>query len=113
MVLADLKIDGKAVDKYITKKLSCGDCPMPCKGIVKVKSRDLTDVRRPDYETIIGFGANLLNDDIELVTAEKIGIETTTYVRNIYKYYAAYKLMIEAQAKQDKAREQLTPGKNQ
>ncbi len=57
------------VDKYITKKLSCGDCPMPCKGIVKVKRRGLSDVRRPDYETIVGFGANLLNDDIELVTA--------------------------------------------
>ncbi|MGE5186468.1 MAG: aldehyde ferredoxin oxidoreductase family protein, partial [Acidobacteriota bacterium] len=64
-----MKIDGKVVDKYISKKLSCGDCPMPCKGIVKVKSRNLSDVRRPDYETIVGFGANLLNDDIELVTA--------------------------------------------
>jgi aldehyde:ferredoxin oxidoreductase len=63
------KIDGKEVDRYITKKLSCGDCPMPCKGIVKVKARGLTDVRRPDYETLIGFGANLLNDDLELVTA--------------------------------------------
>ncbi|HEX5060520.1 MAG TPA: aldehyde ferredoxin oxidoreductase N-terminal domain-containing protein, partial [Kofleriaceae bacterium] len=37
-----MKIDGGAVDKYITKKLSCGDCPMPCKGIVKVKSRNLS-----------------------------------------------------------------------
>lgn len=64
-----MKIDGKVVDRYITKRLSCGDCPMPCKGIVKVKARGLTDVRRPDYETIVGFGANLLNDDIELVTA--------------------------------------------
>lgn len=64
-----MKLDGKVVDKYITKKLSCGDCPMPCKGIVKVKSRGLSDVRRPDYETIVGFGANLLNDDLELVTA--------------------------------------------
>ncbi len=64
-----MKIDGKVVDRYITKRLSCGDCPMPCKGIVKVKSRNLVDVRRPDYETIVGFGANLLNDDIELVTA--------------------------------------------
>lgn len=64
-----MKLDGKVVDRYITKKLSCGDCPMPCKGIVKVKSKGLSDVRRPDYETIVGFGANLLNDDIELVTA--------------------------------------------
>ena len=63
------RIDGKVVDKYVTKKLSCGDCPMPCKGIVKVPGRKLSDVRRPDYETICGFGANLLNDDIELVTA--------------------------------------------
>lgn len=63
------KLDGAEVDKYITKKLSCGDCPMPCKGIVKVKSRGLTDVRRPDYETLCGFGANLLNEDLELVTA--------------------------------------------
>jgi membrane-bound lytic murein transglycosylase MltF len=31
-------------------------------------------------------------NNVEIVTAEKIGIETTTYVRNIFKYYAAYKL---------------------
>ncbi len=78
-----MKLDGKAVDKYITKKLSCGDCPMPCKGIVAVKSRKLADVRRPDYETIVGFGANLLNDDIELVTAchdacNRLGIDAVS-----------------------------------
>ena len=27
-------------------------------------------------------------NNVEVVTAEKLGIETTTYVRNIYKYYA-------------------------
>ncbi|MCA9514400.1 MAG: hypothetical protein KC635_05615, partial [Myxococcales bacterium] len=63
------KLDGKEVDKMITKKLSCGDCPAPCKGIVRDKARGLSDVRRPDYETICGFGANLLNDDLSLVTA--------------------------------------------
>jgi aldehyde:ferredoxin oxidoreductase len=63
------KVDGPQVDKIITKKLSCGDCPAPCKGIVAVKKRGLRDVRRPDYETIVGFGAALLNDDLELVTA--------------------------------------------
>ncbi len=63
------RLDGKEVDKLVTKKLSCGDCPMPCKGIVKVKKRGLSDVRRPDYETIVGFGANLLNDDLSVVTA--------------------------------------------
>jgi len=78
-----MKIDGKVVDKYITKKLSCGDCPMPCKGIVRVKSRNLTDVRRPDYETIVGFGANILNDDIELIAAchdacNRLGIDAVS-----------------------------------
>lgn len=46
---------------------------------------------------------------VEIVTAERIGIETTTYVRNIYKYYAAYKLTQEAQGTQRKAREQVAP----
>jgi aldehyde:ferredoxin oxidoreductase len=36
---------------------------------VRSKKRGLEDVRRPDYETICGFGSNLLNDDLELVTA--------------------------------------------
>jgi aldehyde:ferredoxin oxidoreductase len=63
-----LKIDGVAVDKIVTKKLSCGDCPMPCKGIVKVPARGLTDVRRPDNETLAGFGANHHNDHHGIVT---------------------------------------------
>jgi membrane-bound lytic murein transglycosylase MltF len=29
---------------------------------------------------------------VEVIAAEKIGLETTTYVRNIYKYYVAYRL---------------------
>src|SRR5690606_37742240 len=33
------------------------------------KKRKLKDVRRPDYETICGFGANILNDDLSSVTA--------------------------------------------
>jgi len=63
------KVDGGEVDKIITKKLSCGDCPMPCKGIVAVPSRNLSDVRRPDYETLCGFGASLLVDDLPVVVA--------------------------------------------
>jgi soluble lytic murein transglycosylase-like protein len=46
------------------------------------------------------------------VTAEKIGIETTTYVRNIYKYYAAYKLVREAQETTTTLKEQVAPAKH-
>ena len=35
-------------------------------------------------------------NNVEIVTAQKIGMETTTYVRNIYKYYVAYRLQLEA-----------------
>jgi len=45
-----------------------------------------------------GLDSDQWFNHVEVVTAERIGIETTTYVRNIYKYYAAYKLMQDAQA---------------
>ncbi len=46
-------------------------------------------------------------NNVELVTAEKLGIETPTYVRNIYKYYVAYKLQEEVLAQRRKTSEQL------
>ena len=49
-------------------------------------------------------------NNVEIVTAEKVGIETTTYVRNIYKYYAAYRLMLDVGEVQKKAREKIAPG---
>jgi membrane-bound lytic murein transglycosylase MltF len=48
-------------------------------------------------------------NNVEIVVAEKIGTETTTYVRNIYKYYVAYRLTLEAQAQAEKARQQVAP----
>jgi membrane-bound lytic murein transglycosylase MltF len=48
-------------------------------------------------------------NNVEIVTAQKIGMETTTYVRNIYKYYVAYKLQLEAIEGAKKAREQMAP----
>jgi membrane-bound lytic murein transglycosylase MltF len=52
-------------------------------------------------------------NNVEIVTAQKIGIETTTYVRNIFKYYVAYKLQLETQEAARKAREHVAPGKSQ
>ena len=50
-------------------------------------------------------------NNVEIVTAEKIGIETTTYVRNIFKYYAAYKLVTQAQAAAESAKQQVPSAK--
>ena len=44
-------------------------------------------------------------NNVEIVTAEKIGIETTTYVRNIFKYYTTYKLTLDHEETPKKARE--------
>jgi membrane-bound lytic murein transglycosylase MltF len=49
-------------------------------------------------------------NNVELVVAEKIGQETTTYVRNIYKYYVSYKLTLEAQETRREALEAVKPG---
>jgi membrane-bound lytic murein transglycosylase MltF len=57
-----------------------------------------------------GFDPDRWFNNVEVVTARKIGIETTTYVRNIFKYYVAYKLQLEVQEAAKKAREQVTPG---
>jgi membrane-bound lytic murein transglycosylase MltF len=48
-------------------------------------------------------------NNVEIVVAQKIGTETTTYVRNIYKYYVTYKLTLDAMEQQKKAREQVAP----
>ena len=57
-----------------------------------------------------GLDKNRWFNHVELVTAEKIGAETTTYVRNIYKYYVAYKLMTDIDEVQRKAREGVQAG---
>lgn len=37
------------------------------------------------------------------MAAEKIGAETVTYVSNIYKYYIAYRLIVDDMARKQKA----------
>jgi len=50
-------------------------------------------------------------NNVEIVTAEKIGMETTTYVRNIFKYYAAYRLTADARASAEKLKQEAAPAK--
>jgi hypothetical protein len=44
------------------------------------------------------------------VAAEKIGQETVTYVSNIYKYYIAYRLVLESRAAKKEAAEKIKGG---
>ena len=55
-----------------------------------------------------GLDPDVWFNNVEIVVAEKIGMETTTYVRNIYKYYASYRLLQEAQASRTRAVKQMS-----
>jgi len=54
-----------------------------------------------------GLDPNVWFHNVEYVAAEKIGAETVTYVSNIYKYYIAYKLIMEAREEREKAAEKI------
>jgi membrane-bound lytic murein transglycosylase MltF len=57
-----------------------------------------------------GLDPNVWFQNVETVAAEKIGQETVTYVANIYKYYIAYRLILETRAAQKEGVEKLKGG---
>jgi membrane-bound lytic murein transglycosylase MltF len=54
-----------------------------------------------------GLNPNLWFNNVEVITSEVVGRETVQYVSNIYKYYVAYKLMMDQRDLRQRAREQL------
>ena len=54
-----------------------------------------------------GLDPNVWFHNVEYVAADKIGAETVTYVSNIYKYYIAYQLIMQARAEREKAAEKI------
>jgi membrane-bound lytic murein transglycosylase MltF len=57
-----------------------------------------------------GLDPNVWFQNVEYVAAEKVGQETVTYVSNIYKYYIAYRLVMESRAATKEAVEKITGG---
>ena len=60
------KITGDNVTKYQIRNYGCHSCPMACGGIMKYSNEHFTldETHKPEYESLIMLGANLLNDDI-------------------------------------------------
>ncbi|MNC30255.1 Membrane-bound lytic murein transglycosylase F precursor [compost metagenome] len=54
-----------------------------------------------------GLDPNVWFHNVEYIAAEKIGAETVTYVSNIYKYYIAYQLIMQANAAKAEAAQKL------
>jgi membrane-bound lytic murein transglycosylase MltF len=55
-----------------------------------------------------GLDPNKWFNNVEVIVAQRIGTETTAYVRNIYKYYVAYRLTLDAQAEIQRAKQEVT-----
>ena len=60
----------------------------------------------------MGLDADVWFDNVERVAARRVGQETVTFVRSIYKYYVAYKLQLETlEARRAAARAYAPPKK--
>jgi membrane-bound lytic murein transglycosylase MltF len=56
-----------------------------------------------------GYDPNRWFNNVEFTVAREIGAETTNYVGNIYKYYLAYKMTIEQDARRQASRSAAVP----
>jgi membrane-bound lytic murein transglycosylase MltF len=56
-----------------------------------------------------GLDENVWFDNVERVAAHRIGQETVRYVRNIYKYYIGYKLVLASKQQAAAGKAQITP----
>jgi membrane-bound lytic murein transglycosylase MltF len=57
-----------------------------------------------------GLDPNVWFQNVEYVVAEKIGQEPVTYVSNIYKYYIAYRLILDSRAAKEASLEKVSTG---
>ena len=57
-----------------------------------------------------GLDPNVWFGNVEQIASERIGRETVTYVSNIYKYYLAYKLVVEERERKAAAKQAVTTG---
>jgi len=61
-----VKITGDNVTKYQIRNYGCHSCPLACGGIMSYSDKKyrIEETHKPEYESIIMLGSNLLNDDI-------------------------------------------------
>lgn len=77
-----VRIAGESITKYQLRRSGCGNCPISCGGVVRVKDGPYaTEGRKPEYETIGAFGLMCLNSDAESIIkaneiCDRYGIDT-------------------------------------
>jgi aldehyde:ferredoxin oxidoreductase len=57
--------------KYLDRHYACFSCPIRCSKIIRIEDGLYGSVHshQPEYETVAGFGGNILNDDFQLIAA--------------------------------------------
>jgi membrane-bound lytic murein transglycosylase MltF len=60
-----------------------------------------------------GYNTKLWFNSVEIIASVEIGPETVQYVSNIYKYYLAYKMVVERQVKSTEVKEKIERRKRQ
>jgi aldehyde:ferredoxin oxidoreductase len=90
------KINGFSITKYEKSKYHCYSCPFGCGGICHVPGQELLkETHRPEYETLCGFGTQLLNDDLESIflvneMLNRAGIDTISCATTINWAFEAF-----------------------
>ncbi len=88
-------------DKYkedlLVKNYACYRCPIGCGRIINIEREDYKahEIAGPEYETLAGFGAMILNDDLESIAiandlCNRYGLDTistSSTVALLYKLY--------------------------
>jgi aldehyde:ferredoxin oxidoreductase len=90
------RINGFSVTKYETRKYHCYGCPFGCGGLCMLPGEPLLkETHRPEYETICGFGAQLLVDNVESIfmvneLLNRAGIDTISCATTINWAFEAF-----------------------
>ena len=76
----------KMTETILTGRSACQGCVIACGRVVKL--RDKAKRKGPEYETIIGFGPNLLNDSLESIVdlgelCDRYGMDTISTTNTI------------------------------
>ena len=77
------KLSADEIEKYLVKRHTCFDCPIGCKGVIKVDKGPYAvgETAWPEYESITLLGPLCLNSDLEAMIKEndicnRYGIDT-------------------------------------
>jgi aldehyde:ferredoxin oxidoreductase len=90
------RINGFSLTKYEIRKYHCYGCPFGCGGLCMVPGEPLLkETHRPEYETLCGFGAQLLVDDVKSIfmvneLLNRAGIDTISCATTVNWAFEAF-----------------------